>query len=1451
MKHNLKLILGLVWSLVLNYQAGIQRHLMEWINALLPKENITNFCSNWRDGRNLSALVNYCKPGLIPEHASLDPNNRLANVTHAMDLADKHFGIPPVMHPEDLAVEKPDELSIMTYLSYFSAIGGPAACALLTWINKQASDLNVTNFTTDWVSGHALGSLINGLSRGHFPRHREVLQSGGADATNCQQAMDAALDLLGVRSTLTAAEFATSSLNQLHIQRMAYLAQFEHVNPLQHEVSEPRIGEELVLPLQCGSPYEIDLTTVAQPDKVKCTEICPIYHSHLGKSIQIPIDVSEAGKGTLEASCCGETCGEVEAKIESDTNGMSEVVLVPQVHDKYTLSIYFAREHIKGSPFSFDVCPLPPAANRVKIVQQVPSSIKPGDQVTMTLDTSEAGNGALTVKCTGDQVGEIAAEVWPVKNAAENEACSLEVVRITLPKQDTYHISVLWAETNIPGSPFKVNAITPYNPNSPTCRLIEQDELSFRIVGKPTCFKLDVIAVGHGILEASVTDPLHAKTELSTEADANCPGLQSVYFTPSITGVHTFTVLWSGKHVPGSPVTFNVIAPENCTFGLPVKLEVKVDTKLKHLKALVMGPGKNERTHNKKFRTTTMSKVAIDKSTTGTFQLQFTPSALGIHELHVMRKGIHIPESPFYYNCSMEAKTTYVGSRKFSILSRRSSTRSSSTSIDMPTRHPKRFFDEDDEIVGLDLENERLVLGLPFKFKLHCEELGEGAPEIRCDTEGAAEIEILPAPGENSYQCAVTPMQDGRHVLVITFDGKHILGSPFHVAFEPQGDAQKCKMVKTLAECSQQAGDNIVVCISTKGAGRGRLTAKLKNATTRASMPVTVTHPYKSHYNIQFDPMKELDYKLSVMYDSTHIYGSPFQIRLGDAGQCLAEGEGLSAAQINKWSRFIVHTEDAGDGKLDVLIQGEDGMAVQTDIILSGSKYDVLYQPTQSGTCTIQVLWSEVHIPGSPFKALCVDPNQLQITDRVSAIVIGRPVKFMVVSEIEMTEDKLTVFAKHNHERIYGQVERVEDLMYACTIQLPKSGKYSIHARWGKTPIAGSPFKMEVVDGASARDFKVEASELENGMMCIQIVGPKQAFQFGEMTASMENQAEHEAVPVEVCQTSNETCMVEFKPTPGLLSIFYEKVHILGSPFQLISTDTIQCRVEGKGVQAARVHSWNWFSVTTKSVGYGQLDVKIEKEGGNGVKIDPYISANDDSHYHIVYLPESCGVYLISVTWGEHEVTGSPFRVPCCDPASYSIGDIPNQVMAGSHQALTVRAAHKPMTWECITATLNSQSGTETNVPLTMTADGIYSDTLTMTKSDHYKLHVYCCGFEISNSPHKFTVLDPPMAAKIKAQGPGLSDGQVGANGEFTIDASEGGNGYINLKVHGPHNGFKIDMKHEDTDKNIVLAQYNPSHAGEYKIHILWSGEHIPGSPFSVRVSRDNEGPKGVSHMYK
>lgn len=73
---NLKLILGLIWSLIVRYQIGRSKFpprklMLAWLQAVLPECKVSNLTTDWNSGILLSALVDYCQPGLFPHWKSL------------------------------------------------------------------------------------------------------------------------------------------------------------------------------------------------------------------------------------------------------------------------------------------------------------------------------------------------------------------------------------------------------------------------------------------------------------------------------------------------------------------------------------------------------------------------------------------------------------------------------------------------------------------------------------------------------------------------------------------------------------------------------------------------------------------------------------------------------------------------------------------------------------------------------------------------------------------------------------------------------------------------------------------------------------------------------------------------------------------------------------------------------------------------------------------------------------------------------------------------------------------------------------------------------------------------------------------------------------------------------------------------------------------------------------
>lgn len=149
---NLKIILGLMWTMILRYQINkqlkpapapaavknpdaptplqpvhvveekptdAQKELLAWVQRQLKGYPVTvnDFTKSWISGKPLAALVQALKKTAIDYDAVQGKTPLELNQT-AIDAADSELGIPKIVDAEDVAT-KPEQLSMMTYISYF------------------------------------------------------------------------------------------------------------------------------------------------------------------------------------------------------------------------------------------------------------------------------------------------------------------------------------------------------------------------------------------------------------------------------------------------------------------------------------------------------------------------------------------------------------------------------------------------------------------------------------------------------------------------------------------------------------------------------------------------------------------------------------------------------------------------------------------------------------------------------------------------------------------------------------------------------------------------------------------------------------------------------------------------------------------------------------------------------------------------------------------------------------------------------------------------------------------------------------------------------------------------------------------------------------------------------------------------------------------------------------
>uniref|UniRef100_A0A4W3J476 Calponin-homology (CH) domain-containing protein n=1 Tax=Callorhinchus milii TaxID=7868 RepID=A0A4W3J476_CALMI len=79
---------------------------------------VQDFGRSWRSGLAFLALIKTIEPGLVDMRRALERSSR-DNIQEAFRVAHLSLGIRPLLEPEDVMVDSPEEQSIMTYVSQF------------------------------------------------------------------------------------------------------------------------------------------------------------------------------------------------------------------------------------------------------------------------------------------------------------------------------------------------------------------------------------------------------------------------------------------------------------------------------------------------------------------------------------------------------------------------------------------------------------------------------------------------------------------------------------------------------------------------------------------------------------------------------------------------------------------------------------------------------------------------------------------------------------------------------------------------------------------------------------------------------------------------------------------------------------------------------------------------------------------------------------------------------------------------------------------------------------------------------------------------------------------------------------------------------------------------------------------------------------------------------------
>uniref|UniRef100_A0A803VNR4 F-actin monooxygenase n=1 Tax=Ficedula albicollis TaxID=59894 RepID=A0A803VNR4_FICAL len=201
--------------------------------------NVTDLTMSWKSGLALCAIIHRYRPDLI-DFDSLDEHNVEKNNQLAFDIAEKEFGISPIMTGKEMAsVGEPDKLSMVMYLTQFYEMFKdtiPSSDSLDLNAEEKAALIASTKSPISFLS-----KLGQSISRKRTPKDKKEKELDGAGKrrkTSQSEDEDLPRSYREERPTLVSAlterriDAAIGNQNKVKSMATQLLAKFEENAPV-------------------------------------------------------------------------------------------------------------------------------------------------------------------------------------------------------------------------------------------------------------------------------------------------------------------------------------------------------------------------------------------------------------------------------------------------------------------------------------------------------------------------------------------------------------------------------------------------------------------------------------------------------------------------------------------------------------------------------------------------------------------------------------------------------------------------------------------------------------------------------------------------------------------------------------------------------------------------------------------------------------------------------------------------------------------------------------------------------------------------------------------------------------------------------------------------------------------------------------------------------------------
>ena len=1130
------------------------------------------------------------------------------------------------------------------------------------------------------------------------------------------------------------------------------------------------------------SPYKVAVAKGVDPSK--CVAYGPGVESGADIRAESPtefwVETAEAGDGELGILVRGPkgpilSRHVVVAKEEGEEK--YHVDYTPQLAGPHTVEVTYSGLHIKDSPFKIQVRADRPDAS--KCSAEGPGIEETGVEINaetwFDVHTLGAGKGELSVNVKGPH--------GPVDAKRTTKEKGLDHFTYQPTESGEHVITVKYGGENIPGSRFKVDVEPPTDASKCVASGPGLAPQGVR-VNDPAKFTVRTKDAGHGDVEVKIVGPAG---EVPCQVESS-PYTHNYTYQATEPGDYTVDVTFAGEHVPNSPFPVAITDASKVTVTGPgMNGEcLPVDVPLVYnVDARGAGPGEVKSTVQDRGSvsptpppggddegTDSVDSPVVTANGDGTYKVEFTPTKPGLQKMNLTFGEAPIPNTPLKLSVFDPSKVKATGP-------------------------------------GLEDGNKS---GEGTHFTVDMRAAGEGKLDVSVVGPDNETTPISIKDQANSVvKCEYTPTVPGDYVVNVKYEGMDIPNCPCTVTVSPLIDAS---LVHAYGPGLGQEEPGLTTDmwaefhVDYKKAGLGEPQVTINGPGGGEKYEEEQVEEGLRKYRYYIEPDEAGEYKIEINFADEAIPESPYDVHVDwktDPSRVKVFGPGIEGGFVKDWTEFTVDMSEAGEGGLNLQIEGP----CEAEVIVDDhddSTATVKYFPSEPGEYNIHVLFADTVVPGAPFTPVFVPE-----TDVAKVKAFGPGLKRDGVKVGDLGD-----FVIDTREAGKGAVDVVID------------GPY-----WhGDAPTPLSPMSPTPPATASSED-------------------PATATTTTGETAPPRSRAKGSAnTKPKITSNNDDTYDVVYNPRKvGIykVSIFFADQTTPASPYEVSVSDPTNVKVTGPGFteEGSKLDEIPVISTSDKKPVEWKVDCTEAGPGileavlyaADGTKQPVAVMEEDEDIYTVTHQPDKAGRHRLVLKYAGNELLDSPIDVSLSDSSLVTVtgpglagGKIGEEMVV---ELDTSKAGEGGLA-------LKLAGPTQCKMDCDDHQDGTATLKFTPDAPGEYKLDVKFGGEDVPGSVFSIPVIDP---TKCKVSGSGVTGegAHVGGPAEVIIDTTESGPAPVSVEVTEPSGEVcTVEMVPVEEQPGVFAGSYTPKETGDYKVEPKFAGENIQGSPFIVPIGDPN-----------